>query len=294
MGRKRLLTILAAVTAAVGLQVGPAAADHCLDRGDLSLTEFLGLDDSVCVVDADGKLLQGTLEHASEPVDETVEKTTDTVEDTTDTVEETTDTVEETTEEAIDTVTGGGSPTPSDPPPAAPDPDAGGDTGGTTGGGTAGGDTASPGDRSNGDRTNSPGVSASGDARRPVVHDPARDSQLAALRAIREDLAASSWADRGVAGPVSPFGGLNDTDLDLAAPQVADSGVEPEFGERLTPEVAVASDEEDALLATSSPVTDLAEAPLALKLLASALVLGSGAVWTIASRELGKGSAGTA
>lgn len=287
MGRKRLLTILAAVTAAATLQVGPAAADHCLDRDDLSLSEFLGLADSVCVVDADGKLLQGSLEHASEPVEETVEKTTDSV-------EKTTDAVKETTEKVTDTVTGDDDPTPSDPAPTAPDPAPGGTTGGGSGDGTAGGDTGSSGDRVTAGTTNQPGVAASGDARRPAVSDPARDSQLAALRAIREDLAASNWADRGMAGPVSPFGGLSDTDLDLAAPEVADSGVEPEFGERLTPEVAVASDDQDALLATSSPVTDLAEAPLALKILAAALVLGAGTVWTIASRELGKGSAGTA
>jgi hypothetical protein len=294
MGRKRLLTILAAVTAAVTLQVGPAAADHCLDRGDLSLTEFLGLADDVCVVDADGKLLQGTLDHATEPVEETTEKTvettTDTVKTTTDTVKKTTDTVEDTTKKVTDTVTGG-SPAPTEPPPTDPPPSTGGNTGGDSDGGAPGDDTSSSGGQATADRSS--GVSASGEARRPVASDPARDSQLAALRAIREDLAASSWDDRGMAGPVSPFGGLSDTSLDLAAPEVAGSGVEPEFGDRLTPEVAVASDDEDALLATSEPV-DLAEAPLALKLLAAALVLGAGAVWTIASRELGQGSAGSA
>lgn len=283
MGRKRLLTILAAVSTAIALQVGPAAAaDDCLVLGeDVSLLQLANLSKTTCVVDSAGKLIQGTLE---DPVG-TVEKT----------VEKTVDTVEKTTEKVTDTVTGGGatkpaapSPEPEPAPETTPKPapegssGSGGDAAPSTGGSSSGG--------------SSDGVTASGgDVREPQAADPARERQLGALRAIRDDLAAGTSADRGIAGPVQPFGDLATTD-DLAAPQVADAGqVVPGVSEGRDPQVAPSSPpSQEAVLATSSPMRDIAEAPLALQLLAAALVMGAATVWTIASRELGRGQTTTA
>jgi hypothetical protein len=102
--------------------------------------------------------------------------------------------------------------------------------------------------------------------------------------AIRNELAAGSPLDRGVAGPVQTFGGLGTTS-DLAAPQVADPN---DVDSLMDPQVAPATEqEEEAIFASTDPMRDLAEAPLALQLLAAALVLGAAAVWTIAAREYG-------
>lgn len=290
MGRKRLLTILAAVTAAITLQVGPAAADDCLVLGeDVSLLQLVNLSSTTCVVDSAGKLVQGTLEDPVGTVEKTVEKTVDTV-------EKTVDTVQKTTEKVTETVTGSGGttapkpkpepePAPTTSPKPAPESSSGSGDGGasSTGGSNSGGSASKD-------------VAASGDVREPQAADPARERQLGALRAIRDDLAAGTPADRGIAGPVQPFGDLATTD-DLAAPQVADAGdVVPGVSEGRSPQVAPApaSPSQEAVLATSSPMRDIAEAPLALQLLAAALVMGAATVWTIASRELGRGQATTA
>jgi hypothetical protein len=282
MGRKRLLTILAAVTAAVTLQVGPAAAGtgDCLVLGeDVTLTQLVTLDPAICVVDSSGKLVQGTVEKTTEKTTETVEKTTESV----------TKTVEDTTKK----VTGGSStpaPTPTtDPAPTSPtSPTSPKSDGGGSNGGNTGGTTTAPKGGSSGSN-----VATSGDVREPQVSDEARDQQLGALRAIRSDLAAGTPLDRGMAGPVQPFGGLMTTD-DLAAPQVADAGEAVPGVDGLDPQVAPAPEQREAVLANSSPMRDIAEAPLALQLLAAALVLGAATVWTIASRELGRGQTTTA
>jgi hypothetical protein len=279
MGRKRLLTILAAATAAVTLQVGPAAAGtgDCLVLGeDVTLTQLVTLDPDVCVVDSSGKLIQGTIDDTTETTTETTKKTTET----------TTKTVEDTTKKVTESVSGDSSspaPTPTTEPaptaPSAPKSDGGGSPGGTT---------TAPKSGSSGSN-----VATSGDVREPQVRDDARDQHLGALRAIRSDLAAGTPFDRGMAGPVQPFDGLLTTD-DLAAPQVADaSGIVPGV-DGMDPQVAPAPEQREAVLANSSPMRDIAEAPLALQLLAAALVLGAATVWTIASRELGRGATTTA
>jgi hypothetical protein len=277
MGRKRLLTILAAVTAAITLQVGPAAAaEDCLVLGeDVTLLELASLSSTTCVVDSAGELIQGTLEDPVETVDDTVDDAVDTVEET------------------VEAVTGSdGTPTdpepePAPPPAPAPEPAPEGSSG-------SDGDGASSTDGSRSGGSTSDDVAASGDVREPQAADPARERQLGALRAIREDLAAGTSADRGIAGPVQPFGDLATTD-DLAAPQVADAGeVVPGVAEGRSPQIAPASPSQEAVLANSSPMRDIAEAPLALQLLAAALVLGAATVWTIASRELGRGQSTTA
>lgn len=74
VGRNRLLTLLAAVSATVMLQAAPAAAqislpgvgdidvgsgdDDCLELGvDVKAGDLLGLDPKVCVLGEDGKVL---------------------------------------------------------------------------------------------------------------------------------------------------------------------------------------------------------------------------------------------
>ncbi|WP_052666978.1 hypothetical protein [Nitriliruptor alkaliphilus] len=276
MGRKRLLTILAAVTTAIALQVGPAAAaDDCLVLGeDVSLLELASLSETTCVVDSAGNLILGTLEDPAGTVEETVD--------------ETVDTVEKTTEKVTDAVTGGGATEPAEP---SPEPESAPAPGGSSGGG---GDGAPSTGGSNSGGSSGDVAASGGDVREPQAADPARERQLGALRAIRDDLAAGTSADRGIAGPVQPFGDLATTD-DLSAPQVADAGeVVPGVSDGRGPKVAPASPSQEAVLATSSPMRDIAEAPLALQLLAAALVMGAATVWTIASRELGRGQTTTA
>lgn len=274
MGRKRLLTILATVAAAVTLQAGPASAqlddtvdlgsdDDCLEVGvDISLEEALKLDPSVCVSE-DGVEVEGGSETLGQEVD----------------AGETTDKVEETTEKVTDTAK---QEAPAPAPPKEPAPNPGGSGSGDDGGSSSDGGSTAP---SGGDGGSD--VAASGEVREPEAPavDEARQRHLGTLLAIRDDLAAGSSVDRGIAGPVRPFGDLLSTD-DLAAPQVADAaGVTPDVD---SPAVAPADEaDEKAVFASTTPMGDLAEAPIALQLLAAALVLGAAAVWTLAAREFG-------
>jgi hypothetical protein len=283
MARKRLLTILAAVTAAITLQVGPAAAaDECLVLGeDVTAVELASLSKDTCVVDKDGKLVQGTL-----PTKDTTEK----VEETT---KKTTETTSSTTKKAVDTAKSATAPAPKpteSPAAPAPKPAAGGEQTPASDSGSTSGSSSAPSSASS-----TSGVAASGStSEAPEVRDPARDRQLGALQAIRSDLAAGTPFQRGVAGPVQTFGDLATTS-DLAAPQIAEGRVTPDIADPASPDIAPATgQQEEALLASSTPMRDIAEAPLALQLLAAALVLGAAAVWTIAARELGKGETTTA
>ncbi len=300
MARKRLLTILAGVTAAVTVTAAPAAAqirlpglgeitlgaDECLEIGvDISLVDALRIDPSICISE-DGVEIEGgaagiDVGQITEPVEEVTRK------------------VAEGAKAATDR-----SPEPSTPPsdtpskPAAPAKgDGGGSAGSDRGNATQGTDRGGDGGASASDRSNGADVEASGSARAPQVSDPARDAQLGALRALRNDLAAGSPGYRATAGPVQTLGPLSSAGGDLAAPQVAEAGageVVPGVDERLAPEVTTSDDGQDAVLASSSPAADITEAPLALQLLAAALVLGAAAVWTIAARELGRSQDTTA
>jgi hypothetical protein len=277
MGRKRLLTILATVAAAVALQAGPASAqllddtvnlgsdDGCLEVGvDISLSDALKADSSTCIT-------EGGVEVKAETLQQKVD-----TKKTTTKVEETTSKVTETAKQE--------SPAPAPEKAPAPKPDTGGTTGGGSPASDGGGTTSSDGSAPSSD------VAASGEVREPqaAATDPNRQRHLGTLLAIRDDLAAGSPAARGVAGPVQPFGDLATTD-DLAAPQVADAAAVTPGIE--SPEVAPGSEaaEEAALFASTTPMRDLAEAPVALQLLAAALVLGAAAVWTLAAREFGVG-----
>lgn len=297
MGRKRLLTILATVVAAVSLQVGPAAAqslslpglgevnlggssDDCFEIGvDLSLGEILKLDPSVCISE-DGVEIEGGVAALEDKVKVDAGEVTKPVQDA--------------TKKVADSVKRNAGSAGRD------DADAGGEGGASEGGsggnadtggsnsGSSGGDATGSEDASGGQEDSE--VAASGQVSEPrTARSAERQAQLGALMAIRNELAASSPVERGIAGPVRPFGGLSSTD-DLAAPQVADAAdVVPGVDERLAPEVAPSAEQsQQAVFASSDPMRDLSEAPLALQLLAAALVLGAAAVWTITAREYGQ------
>jgi hypothetical protein len=287
MGRKRLLTILATVAAAVTLQVGPAAAqslsvpgvgdaggDDCLEIGaDISLSDALKLDPSVCVSE-NGVEVDGGSSTLKDKVEAEAEKATKPVQETTKKAAETTKQAAETTKKTAEQATGGG---------GSDGGSSGGDSGSTSGGSS--GSSGSSGTSTSSGASGSD-VAASGEAPEPLTSTPpaSRQAQLGALMAIRNELAAGSPLDRGVAGPVQTFGGLGTTS-DLAAPQVADPN---DVDSLQDPQVAPATEqEEQAIFASTDPMRDLAEAPLALQLLAAALVLGAAAVWTIAAREYG-------
>jgi hypothetical protein len=102
---------------------------------------------------------------------------------------------------------------------------------------------------------------------------------LETLRAVQSDLAAGAVTTGGPVGP-----GIPDADSSAFA-QPGGAVPEPEISAS-RPQVTGPRNQ-DAVLATSAPPMPITEAPLALKLLASALVLGAGAVWLIAQREYG-------
>lgn len=244
MGRKRLLTLLAALVAAVGLQVGPAAAldvdtdDGCVESSvDLGL---IALDPKLCVSPEDGVSLDGGA----------------TVDDTTVDIGKATQPVEDVVNDVIATKAPKDEP---DPEPAPP--------------------TRDPGSDPAPDRGSSAPPPAVAPAGRADTFDPdAERERIASLRAIEADLAARSLPEHGVQGPVGP--GVADLGR-IVVPDVAPS-VAPRGEVR-----SVEPDSQDALLAARDRSEPLGDAPLALKLLASSLVLAAGAVWLIAQREYG-------
>jgi hypothetical protein len=283
MARKRLLSILTAVTVAVGAHAGTASAqtvtlpgagdvatvdDGCVDVDDLTMDELASLGGDACVTDDGAEIdVDAYLAEQEAPTDST-----------TDAVSETTKT---TTEKVKESTGGGGGDTPSSPSaPSAPTESSGSEgSGGSSG--SSGSEAAAPTGTSTTEAAPRGGV-----VDRPsAAEQRERARQLASIRALRSDLALGTNLDSGVAGPVVPFGGLSSTS-DLASPEIADGEVVAGVDERLTPDVADGFDGDDAVLATSSPLPS-DQVPLALQLLAAALVLGTGAVWTIARRELG-------
>ncbi|MEX1178185.1 MAG: hypothetical protein WEB09_06960 [Nitriliruptor sp.] len=292
MGRKRLLTILTAVIVGVGVPAGAASAqslpvpgvgevgvsDDCAEA-DLSVGE-LEVDGDLCVTE-DGVELRDDSEVAG--TDSPVKKVTEPVEEVTEKVTE-----------PLRKSTGGG-----DAGTDEPDTSSGGDAGGAAGGEvdrSRGGD----GSGTNSERVTSDEredrrrgqVAAAGDAEPISTEDAQRQHRLASIRALRSDLSGGRDLGPGVAGPVVPFGDLG---LEQAeSPLVADEGgIAPAFDgeESFLPEIAPT---EQAILASQAPAPDLAEVPLALQLLAGALVLGAGAVWTLARREVGADTTTTA
>lgn len=305
MGRKRLLTILTTLTLAVGVPAGAASAqtigvpgvggidlgsgddEDCLQVGvDIGLGDLVGLDPSVCVLDEDGDLIdiEGGANIGGQDVP----------------VGEATQPVEDAVNEGAAAVRDRDpAPEPSVPAPKpAPEPEPEPSTPPASGGG-GGGDTSGGG---GGEATNGGGRTPD-QARAPEVADPAaeqasreahRAHQLATLRALRSDLASGAIGETGVQGPVRPgLGGTSSLFGEAAAPEVADGALAPGVATGDPADVPFVADaQEEAVLATSGTGDGGRQTPVALQLLAGALVLGSAGVWLVARRELG-GSAFT-
>jgi hypothetical protein len=295
MGRKRLLTILAAAALGVGLPASAASAqlggvpvvgdvvdgvlgEDCVDLDDLSLSELSRLTSDTCLVD-DGVVVD-TAAAVADATAELAERAEDTGSAATDTVRETTSNV---TESVRDATGGERSPAPSAP------------SGGSSGDEPSSEAAAPRGQDAGGSATSEEATTSTrtvtrsgGEVDRPSAADlRERERQLATVRALRSDLSLGTNLDRGVAGPVVPFGGLSTTSLDLAAPQVADADLAPGVEPGVTPQVANPGlDDGDAIFATSAPLPEREGVPLALQLLATSLVIGSAAVWALSRRSL--------
>jgi hypothetical protein len=301
MGRRRPLTILTAVTLGVGLPASAASAqlggvpgvgdvvdevpgEDCLDVDDLSLRELSRLGSDACLVE-DGVVVD-TTSAVAEATEELARRAEETTSAASETVERTADTARRATGG------GGGETTPSAPSGGSDDGSSSGSSTGGPSGSTSdtGGAAPSGGTTTTTERT----VIRGGQTDRPSEAEVReRERQLANIRALRLDMSRGEHLDRGIAGPVVPFGGLATTSLDLAAPQVAGGEVAPgvEDGGRLAPQVASGVEDEDAIFATSSPLPERDGVPLPLQLLATALVLGSGAIWVLSRRALDGSSA---
>jgi hypothetical protein len=284
MNRKRLLTILAAATAAMALQMGPAAAlDVNVDTSDgLKVEAEVGDDDTVKL---DPKIKVGSsdgtkVESGDSKVDETTKSTQDAVSKTTDKAKET---VKETAEKA----TGGGS-------------------GDSTGGGSSDSGSSS-GDSKSGSSGSSSSDSKSSDSSNDDVRTASRaqmafgtqdGAPTAAMNRLSGIEFSSSGASQrpGLGGGITPAFSLADFDPDaefqeplIAAPGgdfTSASGDGDQSDDVAAPQVATPPSTE-AELATSPLDDGSGNVPAGLKLLAASLIAGTGAVWHMARREVG-------
>ncbi|MEX1162231.1 MAG: hypothetical protein WEB03_01500 [Nitriliruptor sp.] len=272
MGRKRLLTILTTVVLAVGVPAGTASAQLQLPGvGSVDVSEdCAGADVSLGDLELDAKLCASDDGAADEPEAGSTGTPLDQV---TDPVRDATRAVTDRVNEMISGSQGDGA-TPT--PPSAP----GGDGGTAPSGGSDSGST----DR--GSRGGSEVQPAGTADRAPTAADQReRQRQLASIRALRSDLSAGTNLDTR-SGPVVPFGGISSLQIDEPAdPLVAEGSIVPGIDSTVTPDVAPSA--EQAIFAGGPAAPDLDEVPLSLQLLAGALVLGAGAVWTLARREFG-------
>jgi hypothetical protein len=284
MNRKRLLTILAAATAAMALHMGPAVAlDVNVDTSDgLKVEAEVGDDDTVKL---DPKIKVGSsdgtkVESGDSKVDETTKSTQDTVSKTTD---ETKKTVKETTEKA----TGG--------------------SGDSTGGGSSDGSSSS----SSEDKKSGSSGGSSDSKSSKSSDDEVRTASRAQMAFGTEDRAPTAAMNRlsgiefsssgasqrpGLGGGVTPAFSLADFDPDaefqeplIAAPGgdfTSASGDGDERDDVAAPQVATPPSTE-AELATSPHTDGSGNVPAGLKLLAASLIAGTGAVWHMARREVG-------
>jgi hypothetical protein len=266
MGRKRLMTILAGVVAAVGLHVGPALAlDASLDGlGDVTLetSDGLTLEADLDAGTDDLKLTPKVeAELSSEPKLEVEDgaKVGDTEVDLGEATEPVTDAVE--------------APAPSPAPsPSEPSDD------------TETSSTSKERSSSDGDApAHAPDHEVQMASTSSSFASPERAAQLEAFRALRD-------ADRGAFGFSGDLGGSvlpgvqlaprSGVDGDaFAAPDVA-PGVEV-----AAPSVAN-EQPRSAQLATAPFSGILPEVPIALQLLAGTLVAGTALAWHLARREL--------
>jgi hypothetical protein len=249
MGRKRLMTILAGMIAAVSLQVGPAAA---LDLGPVKVDSSDGLE---VEAELDTELTDDALKVEAEVSSEPKLKVGDTEVDGSDA----TGTVEKTVEKVTDK---------SEP---APEPSEG-----SGGSGSEGSSSSSPGSTSaSGSSTERAGdrqVTTAG--RTESFITPEREAQIEAFRAMRDARAPFSAADFD--GQVIPGVQLAPrtapTDDAFAAPDVA-PGIE-------VAAPSVAGDEPRQAQLASTPFSGtLPEVPIALQLLAGTLVAGTALAW---------------
>ncbi len=272
MGRKRLLGLLAAMSATMVLQAAPAAAqislpgvgevdlsqsddEDCLKVGvDLSLADALKLDADACVLDEDGDLLDvdAKLEVGDTEVDvgKKTEPVTDAVNDVADR-------------------SSGSDDAPSEEPSSSPPPRS----------------SSSSSSSGSGDEEAEDVVVAGGAADFAAAQP--RHDQEALLAELRDGLAAQRRADVAF-GPLAPGVGVPGTAL---APEVAEGGTDVAPGvspaEPAAPEIVAPSPQrEDAILA-SGPVPVGDQVPAALQLLTGAMVLGAATVWFLARREYG-------
>jgi hypothetical protein len=268
MGRKRLMTILAGVIAAVGLQVGPAAA---LDLGVGSIK--LDTSDGLQVeAEADAEVGDLTLDpkvSADVSSDPKVEaEAGDTKVDS-----------REVTDPVKDAVDGGSSP--SEPSPSPSEPSNGG-SGGSTGGDSSDGGSSSTSDRSSGSTGPSDDRQVTTAGRTESFISPERAAQIEAFRAMRD--ADASFGGGEYDGRVVPGVQL----APRTAPTddaFADSEVAP--GVELAAPSVAGERPQQAQLATTPFSGTLPEVPVALQLLAGTLVAGTTLAWHLARRELG-------
>jgi hypothetical protein len=255
MGRKRLMTILAGMIAAVGLHVGPAAA---LDLVKVDSSDGLQVeaeldteltDDALKVeaeVSSDPKLKVGDTEvdgnDATEPVEKTVEKVT-----------------KKSDPEPSEGSSGGSS-----------DDGSSSTSSGSTS--TSGSSTSTADDRE---------VTTAG--RTESFITPEREAQIEAFRAMRDARAPFSGAefDGQVIPGVQLAPRTAPTDDAFAAPDVA-PGIEV-----AAPSVAGEQPRQEAQLASTPFSGTLPEVPIALQLLAGTLVAGTALAWHLARHELG-------
>lgn len=273
MGRKRLLTILAGVVAAIGLQLGPAAAlDVETDVGDAGAEASVSTDgvevevsdgaddadDTTTADDADGERTTSAKVSADDGVEATAGDTEVTSKDVT---------------ESVDEPTGGETP---ESPTSKPGPTSDDDDGGTG----SGSDDSGSDDAGSDEEVTTAGRAKTFDQAnggRPGSLDPEQARQF--LAGSRE----TSGRDGGGVTPAFDLSGSRFGDLDdpmVAAP--SDTATEHEW-ESASPETAPRrSDAELAAIPAPSPD----DVPVGLKLVAAMLVAGTGTLWHLTRREL--------
>jgi hypothetical protein len=291
MNRKRLLTILAGATAAMALQMGPAAAVD-LDLGvakvdtedGLSVEADVELGDDDKSIKLDPKVKVGSKEEGTKV--EGGASAGDTKVD----VGETTEPVQD----AVNKASGGGS---GDSKSGGGSSNDDGGSSSTSSGGSS--ESGSSGGSSSSDAKSSDDRDVKTASRAQTAHAPSGSEPTEAMNRLSGFEFSTSGASAGpdVGGDVTPAFDLSefDPDADVQEPLIAARGEDVATGsvdafgsdgEIAAPETA-APPRADAELATA-PATDGSGAvPAGLKLLAASLVAGTGAIWHVARRQVG-------
>jgi hypothetical protein len=260
MGRKRLMTILAGMIAAVSLQVGPAAA---LDLGPVKVDTSDGLK---VEAELDTELTDDALKVEADVSSDPKVKVGDEVD-----TRKVTDPVKETVEKTVEKVTEKSEP--------APEPSEG-STDGKSDGSSSSSSTHSSSSSSTAGTADDREVTTAG--RTEAFLAAEREAQIEAFRAMRDARAPFSGAefDGRVLPGVQLAPRTAPTDDAFAAPDVA-PGIEV-----AAPSVAGEGPRQAQLASTPFSGT-LPEVPIALQLLAGTLVAGTALAWHLARHELG-------